>query len=287
MTYPCFATLNSAFDPERDRRGHHRDRDTADTHARNWRTIFRRYADGSSPEQIAKRLNREKIRGPAGGPWSPSTINGNWQRGTGILNNELYIGRIVWNRMRYVRDPDTGKRVSRANPESEWITSEAPHLRIVPDDLWEAVKRRQKQIRASAQSRSQRQTNRQRRPRYLFSGLTRCGVCGGGFHVYSHDYLGCFSARDRGTCGNRLTIRREEVEHRVLAALQHKLLQKELFAEFCAEFTREMNRLRTEARASISLKQTELGRVEREIGKLIQALKDGSRPHRFENRSTS
>jgi hypothetical protein len=34
----------------------------------------------------------------AGKTWGPSTIHGNWRRGTGILNNELYIGRLVWNR---------------------------------------------------------------------------------------------------------------------------------------------------------------------------------------------
>jgi site-specific DNA recombinase len=42
------------------------------------------------------------------------------QRGTGLLQNELYAGRLVWNKVRMVKDPDTGKRVSRANPRSEW-----------------------------------------------------------------------------------------------------------------------------------------------------------------------
>lgn len=28
--------------------------------------------------------------------WSGSTLNGNRKRGTGILNNELYVGRLVW-----------------------------------------------------------------------------------------------------------------------------------------------------------------------------------------------
>jgi site-specific DNA recombinase len=27
--------------------------------------------------------------------WAPSTIKGNWRRGTGILNNELYIERLI------------------------------------------------------------------------------------------------------------------------------------------------------------------------------------------------
>ena len=82
------------------------------------RQIFKQYAAGVSPKQIAKDLNREGLRGPRGALWSSSTIHGNPKRGTGILHNELYIGRMVWNKLRYLKDPDTGKRVSRQNPAS-------------------------------------------------------------------------------------------------------------------------------------------------------------------------
>jgi hypothetical protein len=74
--------------------------------------IFREFIAGVSAKQIAKNLNREGVPGPFGGAWSPSTIYGNATRGTGILNNELYVGRLLWNRLRYVKNPDTGKRVS-------------------------------------------------------------------------------------------------------------------------------------------------------------------------------
>jgi hypothetical protein len=37
--------------------------------------------------------------------------------------------------------------------------------------------------------------------------------------------LGCFGARDRGTCTNTLRISRLDVESRVLGALQTKLLR--------------------------------------------------------------
>ena len=77
--------------------------------------IFREYVAGVAPKAIAKSLNHDGIAGPFGGTWSPSTIHGNSKRGTGILNNELYIGRLIWNRLRYVKNPDTGKRISRLN----------------------------------------------------------------------------------------------------------------------------------------------------------------------------
>ena len=235
--------------------------------------IFRAFVAGISPKQIAKNLNREGLPGPFGGAWSPSTIYGNTKRGTGILNNELYVGRLIWNRLRYVKNPDTGKRVSRLNPSSEWMSKDVPGLRIVPDELWTAAKARQKQTRHAM--RSAGSIGGAKRPQYLFSGLTKCGVCGAGFIMSSQNRLGCFGARDQGRCDNHLTIRRDEVEARVLRALQEKLLGQDLFAEFCDEFTREMNRLRGEQRASLVAAERELARVKSEIEKVIDAVVQG------------
>jgi len=53
------------------------------------RLIFRDFVNGRSPKAIAEAMNAEGIPGPTGAAWSPSTIYGNYVRGTGILNNEL------------------------------------------------------------------------------------------------------------------------------------------------------------------------------------------------------
>jgi site-specific DNA recombinase len=212
--------------------------------------IFREYVAGIAPKAIAKRLNQDGIAGPFGGTWSPSTIHGNPKRGTGILNNELYIGRLIWNRLRYVKNPDTGKRISRLNTKAGWITKEIPSLRIVSDELWNAAKDRQSATRRTITRAGN--IGFARRPQYLFSGLSKCGVCGAGFIMAGRNRLACFGAREKGTCDNRLTIRRDEVEARVLKALEHRLLNQELFDEFCDEFTRDMNRLRMEHRANLS-----------------------------------
>jgi DNA invertase Pin-like site-specific DNA recombinase len=95
------------------------------------RRIFAASAEGISPRAIAAALNREGIPSPRGGLWNASTINGSRQRRNGILNNELYLGRITYNRQRFVKDPDTGKRVSRLNPESLWVTKDVDDLRII------------------------------------------------------------------------------------------------------------------------------------------------------------
>ncbi len=48
-------------------------------------------------------------------------------RGTGILNNALYVGWLEWNRCSYVKDPRTGKRVARPNPPNKWETAGLPN----------------------------------------------------------------------------------------------------------------------------------------------------------------
>ena len=60
--------------------------------------ILEEFAQGRSPKTIAHALNHEDIAVPSGKTSGPSTIHGNWRHGTGILNNELYMGRLVWNR---------------------------------------------------------------------------------------------------------------------------------------------------------------------------------------------
>jgi site-specific DNA recombinase len=95
------------------------------------RRIFELFAAGVSPREIAKRLNAEHVPGPDGRPWGDTTIRGQADRGTGILNNALYVGRIEWDRCSYVKDPRTGKKVARPNPREQWEIVPVPELRIV------------------------------------------------------------------------------------------------------------------------------------------------------------
>lgn len=55
------------------------------------RRIFRDYLAGKSSRAIAQDLNRERVPGPFGRAWEPSTIHGSVKRSNGILNKELYI----------------------------------------------------------------------------------------------------------------------------------------------------------------------------------------------------
>lgn len=224
------------------------------------RRVFVEYAAGKSPRRIAFDLNAEGVPGPGGSTWGPSTINGNAARGTGILNNELYVGRLVWNRLRYSKNPDTSTRISRLNPREQWVTSDVPDLRIVDDELWQHVKDRQAIVtRATRPDTAKAGFWSAHRPKTLFSGLLRCGVCGGSYSKISATHFGCITARNKGTCANRLNIRRDDLESRVLTGLSSQLLAPELFKAFADEFYAELNRLRSRAMAELQASKARTG----------------------------
>ena len=107
---------------------------------------FHRIPGRPIPQAHRTRTDRDGVTGPRGGPWAPTTINGNRHRRTGVLNNELYVGRLVWNRLRYSKDPDTGTRRSRPNDTSAVVTTEVPGLRVIDEELWAAVRARQARV---------------------------------------------------------------------------------------------------------------------------------------------
>jgi site-specific DNA recombinase len=64
------------------------------------RGIFADYIAGKTPRAIAASLNARRVPPARGTIWNASSINGNFARGGGILLNDLYAGRIVWNKVR-------------------------------------------------------------------------------------------------------------------------------------------------------------------------------------------
>ena len=153
------------------------------------RRIFTSYAAGISPRRLAHDLNAEGVPGPGGRPWGDTTIRGQSDRGTGLLNNTLYIGRLSWNRCSYIKDPRTGRRVARVNDASQWEVVEVPDLRIIDQALWEQAKARQ--AATTLEPGAGAALNRTHRPVSLLGGMLTCGVCGGGYTMSGKNRLGC------------------------------------------------------------------------------------------------
>ena len=247
------------------------DRVIEPTEAAIVRRIYRDYAKGISPKKIAEALNLDAVPGPQGGDWGTSTIHGTRERGTGILNNELYVGRQIWNRLRYVKDPQTGKRISRLNPEEDWVITEVPDLRIIEDDLWDKVRERQGSLKSKG---TDVPVWDRRRPRTLFSGLMECGCCGSGFSKAGKDSFGCSAARNKGRaiCTNLRSIKQTDLEGRVLDALVHHLMDPEAVAAFCEAYIAERNRLAAAATSGRGALERDLAAVKRDHAKLVDAI---------------
>ncbi|MGH9692757.1 MAG: recombinase family protein, partial [Bryobacteraceae bacterium] len=231
-----------------------------------------------SPEAIAKTLNREGIPGPGGRMWSNTTIRGQAARGTGLLNNEMYRGVLVWNRCSYVKDPHGGKKVARPNPPSQYKRVDIPHLRIVDEALWIRVKQRQEQIRRKLPAGafgSKNRLNAAHRPHFLLSGLLKCGSCGGGYTILAHDRYGCAARRQKGVCQNSRTITRQEIETRVLDGLKDRLLAPDLVKEFVQEFNAELERSRACHRAEINARAQKMANIDNKIRGVLKAIEDG------------
>ena len=160
------------------------------------------------------------------------------------------------------------------------MVSEVPDLRVVDQDLWDAVKRRQASVRTAGADTGKATAVAlwdRRRPRYLFSGLMVCGCCGGGYSKISANLFGCSTARNKGptACTNLLNIRRDVLEETVLAGLRERLLDPTLFKVFAEEFTTAVNRQRRDESRRIDDLRVEETSIARRIAKLVSAIADG------------
>ena len=246
------------------------------------RRIFKEFAAGVSPRTLARRLNDKGIPGPSGALWTDSTLRGHAKRGTGIINNELYIGRLVWNRLRYIKDPSTGKRVSRINPPEDWVTIEVPKLRIVDDGLWQAAKDRQNELSIkyansieAVRTAHANRLNRTHRPRSLLSGLLECGSCGGSYALRAQDRYGCSNHVMNGSCENSRGIARATLEERLLAGLKDRLMAPEVAAEAMRAYVEETNRLNRERHSVAASDRRELDGIEKKIKEIVTVIEDG------------
>jgi DNA invertase Pin-like site-specific DNA recombinase len=121
------------------------------------RCIFQLYADGQSLQQICNTFDAEGLPSPRArergkynaGIWNPSILSGDVTLGKGILNNEIYIGRRIFNRRLGGGPQRTPRFLPQAtpDPEAEWVLRDEPSLPIIEQSLWDAVKVRQADVR--------------------------------------------------------------------------------------------------------------------------------------------
>ena len=232
------------------------------------REIYSRFAAGQSCQAIAFDLNARGVPSPRNGTWAVSAIYGSPAKDAGILSNLLYIGRYVWNRAQWVKDPDTGTRKRIDRPRAEWQTLERPDLRIVPPDLWDAVRARLTGQRLTGGS-----AGRGQRPSTLFGGMLRCGVCGGSMVAVNTRAYGCAARKDRGpsVCVGT-TVSREELDRRLLGVVRDELAAPAAVVELQAAVRALLAEGRAARAGATSAARDRTAAIDREVTNLVNAI---------------
>ena len=116
---------------------------------------------------------------------------------------------------------------------------------------------------------------RHRRPQKLFSGLLKCGKCGGPMIIIGQERYGCSHRRERGSCDNAHSIRVELLETRVLEGMRSELVQPEVLATFIKEFHAKLKAARAEkAQHRIGLER-KLAETQKKIDGIMASIMDG------------
>lgn len=230
------------------------------------RRIFAEYVAGRSTRDICGDLNRERVPTPRGGFWRPSTLSGNPKRGNGLLQNPVYDGKLVWNRVRMVKDPDTGRRVSRINPESEWQEIAAPALRIVDAQTFAMANGRKA---ASARVHA---APPKRKDGRLLTGMLACSACGAGMSIKDRfrgktTRIMCTQAKDARSCSNRHRFDLEAIEESVLEGLQRQMADRDALALYVEAYNEARRKVAAGQGLERERAEVRLKSVEREFAR--------------------
>ena len=264
------------------------------------RAIYRMRADGHGVRKIAKTLNGDPLYAalskacfggecppsPRGGPcaWAPTSVYE-------ILRNERYTGVIPWGE--YRNGYRKGAKVRIRQDKYERVP--APHLRIVPDELWRAVRERDADSRRTYLTHTNGarfgRAGPGRESKYLLTALARCGCCKANIvaEPYSSGppgarkrfmYYGCSGHKNRGVtfCPNNHRVPMEKVEEAVLEAIERQVLKPEYLAyavDRALRLDQERRHVNPDRPREI---EAEIKKLKRELERFVALIAEGEAP---------
>ena len=267
-----------------DGRRQHVTRRIVESEATVVRRIFDACAAGEGLRTIAKTLNAERVPAPRaqqGRPcaWAPTTIRE-------VLYRQLYRGVIVWNQTRKRNAWGLERRTVKAS--TDWITIEAPEQRIVSEAQWLAAHGRLEQTRQTylrgTRGHLWGRPADGHESKYLLTGLSRCGLCGGTMIVRSRShgrqrayFYACSSFHHRGktVCTNSLEMRLQDADDAVLSALKRELLDPEILEAAISRAASRVASPEKEPEARRRTLETAIARAEASLAHLTTAVSEG------------
>ncbi len=126
--------------------------------------MFEMMKNGHGRKAIAQELDRLEIAPPDPEKryWSPSTI-------TTIIKNEVYLGHIIWGKLKYTKRGGSYKR-EKVSPD-KWIIKENAHEAIVSQELFDAANKAHSGRRRPSTELTKTLSN-------PLAGILKCECCG-------------------------------------------------------------------------------------------------------------
>ena len=126
--------------------------------------IFELYASGVGITKISHRFEDMGVPYPLNDrgteSWDKSTVRD-------IINNEVYLGRIIWGQ--YSRQKKDGSIKKKLLPRNEWTIAENAHIQIIDQELWD---------KAHNAPQTATHTKKNQSLKNALAGILRCSECG-------------------------------------------------------------------------------------------------------------
>lgn len=214
--------------------------------------------------KIAMTLNSEGVPTKRGTKWSQVAISG-------ILRNELYIGKVV-NKKTEVQDFLTGKRIDI--PKDQWIVVERPEFRIVSDEVFNKA---QEILNVRFDEFSL--TRKRNSNAHILSTLIKCECCGFSFRRTVKKYpkttstwWSCSGRNKYGTasCSNKTKIVEKDFLESIAEYFRETVANREKFIEKTIKHFETVSKLEMDEGTSIGMLQKERLKLKRLKEKQIE-----------------
>lgn len=202
--------------------------------------------------KIAEELDKLGIKPYMGTEWNRTSVST-------IIKNDVYIGKVVWKKYKYTKNPKNGRKMVSAAPKEEWMIVDGRHVPLVDVETWT----RANDVLAKKNHVPYQIVNGVRNP---LAGLIYCKICGNKMvgRPYSNGatHLICIKK-----CGNKST-RLDHVEKQILFSLQ----------EWSNEYEMNMNNSESKAKTNEDVYKKNIETLEKEI---LELQKQKLRLHDF------
>jgi site-specific DNA recombinase len=226
--------------------------------------------EGKSAIDVARLFNEHKVGGKQ--TWSDSRVRQHYGR-------EKLVGKDVLHKTKQVIDRQTGKKKIVKLPTSEWIWRDVPHLRILPDELADAVNRK---LGLGAESFGPKAKDRRKKafradlyPKVLIRPI--CGCCGSpmilGRSAGKYQSFFCFNASNgiKG-CTNRGYKSARIIDEAVLGAVMATLFTDSFIADLTADVNARLAAIARQPIPSTKKLEQEIANEDRQLKRLTDRL---------------